>query len=1183
MSFFRKFSVLTAFLAMAFGVGATATANTKSPAEIKAAVGSYSTDASTYYNGITATSGTSLLGQLHDLMCTTHKKYTTYDDCKNSTYVYAMEPGTSSYYVTDFYTQENIAAAWGSGDVGTWNREHVWCQSQSIDENTDNQLWGTTYGGSDLHHIRPVETTLNTARNNNRYGVLSNLGLSNRDSHKAYSKDTSKQILYHGGYVSASNDVFEPLDSVKGDVARIVMYVYMHYSSHSYIGGTTDGSLTNGSTTGKLSITNIVHTSANTEEEAFKMLLSWNTADPVSSAETYRNNQAAIYQGNRNPFIDNSSYANAIWGNGSVDPGSSSSATSSEESSSSSEESSSSSSSSSEDSGDSIVVEGVIATIAEENEWVSGEIYTPFNLDANVSVSTTGTGNNGKYYSSGDNWRIYKSGDGNVIISVPSAYYIKSISLVFVIGSYGTLLDPSLNTMSSGNPYQISGKTTTSVTFTVSNSSGNGGNIRISTISVTYAPLTYTVTYNSNGAGSGQVPVDSTKYVTGASATVLGNTGSMAKSGYNFAGWNTANDGSGTPYSAGSSITMNADVTLYAVWEVITHTLNYDGNGATSGSAPTDSNEYDEGTNATVLGNTGNLAKSGYAFNGWNTANDGSGTSYSAGDYITMNSDITLFAVWEVITHTLTYNANGATSGSAPTDSNEYNEGTNATVLGNTGNLAKTGYTFNGWNTSNDGNGTSYEEDDSILMNSDITLYALWEAQSGGDVTIGKTIATIATENSWANSTAYTSFTLDSVVTISGESGGNNCKYYSNGEDWRHYQTDSGKVTVSVKDGYHLESITFTFSVAKTGALLDANLNSVTSGTAISISGSSTTSASFTVGNSGSANNGQVRITAISVTYASNSTPSSSSEETSSSSSESSISSSDSSISSGESSSSISAEGTYKLVTSMEEIMVGAKVVIASTYTKGGTTYTQVCKDYASGNYYNYVSGSLSDNILTPAAGYGVFTLGYVSGENNGYTLKDSNEKYLSSPSTSNNNMKGVSTLDSNCYWNIDLNSDNPLNNVVNKTKSVIKFNSDSGTERFSCYGENSDCPGIQLYCDVPSIVSAFVNNYLYMSSTASNQCETYFPLAKTKLLALGSTYINEFRNNGDFSEAKARYEAWAINQGENPYDEGALSLYHNDMISLDDSRTLFIVAVVAITSTFVGGMMLAHRRKKGN
>ena len=288
--------------------------------EANASVGSYSTNASTYYSGITATSGTSLLGQLHDLMCNTHQTYTSYDDCKTPEYVYAMEPGTSSSYVTDFYTQQNIAKSWGSGAVGTWNREHVWCQSLSIDTATSNQLWGQNYGGSDLHHIRPIESTLNSTRNNHPYGELSDFGLS-RDSYKSYSKDTNKNQLYHGGYTDGSNDVFEPLDSVKGDVARIIMYVYTHYSSYKYISGSTDGSLSAGSSTGKLSITNVINTKAGTEASAWEMLLEWNSSDPVSSAERVRNEKAAYYQGNRNPFIDNNSYADAIWGDGTASGG----------------------------------------------------------------------------------------------------------------------------------------------------------------------------------------------------------------------------------------------------------------------------------------------------------------------------------------------------------------------------------------------------------------------------------------------------------------------------------------------------------------------------------------------------------------------------------------------------------------------------------------------------------------------------------------------------------------------------------------------------------------------------------------------------------------------------------------------------------------------------------------------
>ncbi len=56
----------------------------------------------------------------------------------------------------------------------------------------------------------------------------------------------------------------------------------------------------------------------------------------------------------------------------------------------------------------------------------------------------------------------------------------------------------------------------------------------------------------------------------GATVTVLGNTGGLAKAGHHFAGWNTAADGSGTAYAAGATFGMGtADVTLYAQWAAI--------------------------------------------------------------------------------------------------------------------------------------------------------------------------------------------------------------------------------------------------------------------------------------------------------------------------------------------------------------------------------------------------------------------------------------------------------------------------------------------------------------------------------------------------------------------------------------------------------------------------------------
>ncbi|MDP4177848.1 MAG: leucine-rich repeat protein [Bacillota bacterium] len=76
--------------------------------------------------------------------------------------------------------------------------------------------------------------------------------------------------------------------------------------------------------------------------------------------------------------------------------------------------------------------------------------------------------------------------------------------------------------------------------------------------------------------------------------------------------------------------------------------VSYNGNGNISGIVPVDNNVYAPGSKASILNNTGNLVKAGYVFAGWNTAADGSGTSYSAGASTSMNeTDITLYAQWK--------------------------------------------------------------------------------------------------------------------------------------------------------------------------------------------------------------------------------------------------------------------------------------------------------------------------------------------------------------------------------------------------------------------------------------------------------------------------------------------------------------------------------------------------------
>lgn len=124
--------------------------------------------------------------------------------------------------------------------------------------------------------------------------------------------------------------------------------------------------------------------------------------------------------------------------------------------------------------------------------------------------------------------------------------------------------------------------------------------------SITAGATTYTVTYNGNGSTSGSVPTDSNAYASGATVTVLGNTGSLTKTGSTFNGWNTATDGSGTTYQSGNTFTISANTTLYARWATLTPSSTaLTGFNYTEGSGPSASQSFNlTGSNLTSGGGT---------------------------------------------------------------------------------------------------------------------------------------------------------------------------------------------------------------------------------------------------------------------------------------------------------------------------------------------------------------------------------------------------------------------------------------------------------------------------------------------------------------------------------------------------------------------------------------------------
>lgn len=136
--------------------------------------------------------------------------------------------------------------------------------------------------------------------------------------------------------------------------------------------------------------------------------------------------------------------------------------------------------------------------------------------------------------------------------------------------------------------------------------------------------------------------------------------------------------------------------------------------------------------------------------------------------------------------------------------------------------------------------------------------------EQGQDVTVTVKISEYATANSWSDAQQYLEVELDSNIKAIASSDGNNGKYYNSGTNWRMYQTNDGTVTITSTAGV-IKSVKITYTSSNTGTLV-FNESNVASDEVVEVNANS---ALFSVGNTGSATNGQARITAIEVTYVS--------------------------------------------------------------------------------------------------------------------------------------------------------------------------------------------------------------------------------------------------------------------------------------------------------------------------
>ena len=231
-----------------------------------------------YYNGIDfSKSGVALKQDLATRIISTHTNFLVYTPgVWEASKVTDVNPNNSSevLLVYGYAASGDLSRTRGlndnGGSQGDWNREHVYPRSLG------NPNLGTEGPGADAHHLRPADVNYNSQRSNTIF---------------ADGSGNSGNVA--GGWY--------PGDEWKGDVARMMMYMYVRYDAVCLPSRVGNGS------------------NANTPDDMVDLFLKWNVEDPVSDFErqrnTYHGNTTNTYaQGNRNPFIDNAYLATRIWG-----------------------------------------------------------------------------------------------------------------------------------------------------------------------------------------------------------------------------------------------------------------------------------------------------------------------------------------------------------------------------------------------------------------------------------------------------------------------------------------------------------------------------------------------------------------------------------------------------------------------------------------------------------------------------------------------------------------------------------------------------------------------------------------------------------------------------------------------------------------------------------------------------
>ena len=259
-------------------------------------------------------------------------------------------------------------------------------------------------------------------------------------------------------------------------------------------------------------------------------------------------------------------------------------------------------------------------------------------------------------------------------------------------------------------------------TISASNYAAGGAYTLSSNVTATARWSQYTVTYADGGSTGGSLPGNTLGY---GSTPLASNTGSLVKSGYDFAGWTI----SASNYSEGQTYNITGNVTATARWTVSAYHITYTDSQATSGSVPSQTG----GSGLVPVAGKGTLAYPNYYFAGWLI----NGLLYAPGDNYDLQADVTATASWQQ--YNLSYGDDFADGGFNPADTQGY--GTVA-LAGNDNNLSRTGYYFDGWDIS----GTHYAAgaNFNLVGNSHATphwsQYTLTYDTNGADQTLGSVV-----------------------------------------------------------------------------------------------------------------------------------------------------------------------------------------------------------------------------------------------------------------------------------------------------------------------------------------------------------------------------------------------------------------------------------------------------------